>query len=124
MATGVVLPGDGSLPSWPYRLKPQQYVAPPVVTPQVCSFPTVSVLNVRPPETAVVEEEGLVDPSPSSPFVFQPQQYALPPLVSPQECHPPEAIETISTLDSPIVECSPVHTTPPSSRPPYLPARR
>src|SRR5882724_5083623 len=95
---GTILRAGAPLPSWPCVLSPQQWVAPAVVTPQVCSLPTVRFAKMRPPETATGDGLGLVVPSPNSPFVLKPQQYALPLLVRAQECHPPEAIETKSRV--------------------------
>src|SRR3989442_418706 len=46
-ATGVALFVVVPLPSWPRPLFPQQYTAPPVVTPQVWSPPPLTVAKVR-----------------------------------------------------------------------------
>src|SRR5882762_4942047 len=73
--------GTGSAVSYP--LFPQQYAAPPVVTPQVwlSSEPPASITeNASPPVTATGTERETVEPSPSWPKSFAPQQYADPPV--------------------------------------------
>src|SRR5256885_8594833 len=82
--TGVALDVVVPLPSWPYRLSPQQYAAPVGVTPHVSWVPALRELKVRPPPTATGWGSLTVLPSPSSPHVLVPQQYAAPLLVSAQ----------------------------------------
>jgi hypothetical protein len=102
-ATETVLEVVEPVPSWPKTLLPQQYAAPAVVTPHVCSLvkrvalpmcwprgatPRASVEKVSPPATATGTELELVEPSPSWPELFNPQQYAAPVLASPHVCSP------------------------------------
>src|SRR2546428_9872095 len=80
-------------PSWPEELSPQQYAAPLVVTPQVCSGikvpPALSVANVKPPATGVGMSCWAVVPSPSWPKLLEPQQNAWPDALRAHEWKPP-----------------------------------
>src|SRR5438552_11508030 len=54
-------------PSSPDPLKPQQYAAPLVVTPQVCAAPALTPANERPPATGVGTSRGMVVRAPGRP---------------------------------------------------------
>src|SRR5207245_11273560 len=69
-ALGVVVP----CPSRPKRLSPQQYAAPPGVTPQVVPAPALTAAKVRPPDTATGVALLVVVPFPSWPESLSPQQ--------------------------------------------------
>src|SRR5947199_337740 len=62
------------VPSWPYRLSPQQSAAPPVVSPHVWLAPRLSAAKLNPPETGTGTLLFVVVPSPSSPRTLSPQQ--------------------------------------------------
>ena len=66
-ATGVALLVVVPFPSSPAPLNPQQYAAPLVVTPQVCSYPALTAANVSPPDTATAASLFVVVPFPISP---------------------------------------------------------
>src|SRR5712691_5103960 len=89
----VVVPSPSAPPSCPLKarapLAPQQYAAPPVVTPQVCAFPTLTAAKLRPPATSTGLNRPRLVPSPCWPKTLRPQQYAAPAAVTPQVCSPP-----------------------------------
>src|SRR2546422_10687979 len=68
-------------PSSPDPLKPQQYAAPLVVTPQVWASPALTPANERPPATGVGTSRVVVVPSPRR--LPTPQQYAAPLVLTP-----------------------------------------
>src|SRR5204863_421158 len=76
-------------PSSPSRFSPQQYAAPPVVTPQLWNDPALTAANLSPPATGTGVVRPAVVPSPSCPKKLSPQQYAAPPVVTPQVCQTP-----------------------------------
>src|SRR2546428_105540 len=99
-------------PSRPLPLKPQQYAAPLVVTPQEWSNPALtaaherppvtgvgtsrrvvgpalSVANVKPPVTGVGMNCWAVVPSPNWPELFKPQQKTWPDALRAHEWKPP-----------------------------------
>ena len=49
--TGVPLLIVEPSPSWPWTLSPQQYAAPPVVSPHVCDLPALTAAKANPPAT-------------------------------------------------------------------------
>jgi hypothetical protein len=83
-ATGTALELVEPSPSWPALFNPQQYAAPMVASPHVCSPEALSAVKVTPPATAPGTALELVEPSPSWPALFDPQQYATPFVASPQ----------------------------------------
>jgi hypothetical protein len=73
-ATGTLLDVVEPSPSSPSVLPPQQYAAPPVVSPQVWIGPVATAENVSPPLTATGTVLDVVEPLPSRPVSFVPQQ--------------------------------------------------
>src|SRR3989442_1745345 len=72
-ATGMALLVAEPLPSAPGW--PQQYAAPPVVTPHVKSVPALTLAKESPPETARGVRVGVVvEPMPTWPYWLLPQQ--------------------------------------------------
>src|SRR5439155_22017981 len=57
------------LPSWPEKFHPQQYAAPPVVTPQVRDWPALTDVNVSPPATGTATERADLAATPGRPSV-------------------------------------------------------
>src|ERR671931_1720410 len=96
IAVGVAVVVVVPFPSWPSALKPQQYPASPVVTPQLWNEPALSVAKVRPPSTSrgtMLQLSTVPRPAhfsvvaaPSWPSALSPQQYAAPPDVRPHAC--------------------------------------
>src|SRR5687768_2301355 len=73
------------IPSCPSMLRPQQYAAPEVVTPQACEAPSDSDAKVCPPATGEGTEVLEVVPFPSVPSPLEPQHQAWPAGVRAQE---------------------------------------
>src|SRR5258706_14544450 len=73
-------------------LSPQQYAAPPVVTPQLWLAVALTAAKVSPPDTATGVLLLVSEPSPSSPELLSPQQYAAPAVVTPQLWYHPALI--------------------------------
>src|SRR5207302_716841 len=75
---------EGDTPSWPKLSSPQQYPAPLVTTPQLCTMPALSWRNSR----FVTTRRGVVlpfwSPVPIWPRGFPSQQYAKPEMSAPQ----------------------------------------
>src|SRR5438094_10525809 len=91
-STGTALLVVVPLPSSPTVLKPQQYAAPPVVSPHVKPLPVLTTAKLSPPETSTGVPLPVVEPSPSWPQVLSPQQYAAPPVLTPHVWSPVPAL--------------------------------
>ena len=88
-------------PSWPEKLAPQHWAAPPVVSAQL--WPTPTVIDATPvssPKTGVGVKRLDVEPSPSWPKKLPPQHRAAPSVVTAQVLLLPMA-NAATPLDSP-----------------------